>query len=221
MEHDDLPERLLLAAQRVAGDIVRRRLVPLWRVPFQLATRLQRVGGALAAYADDPTVIRDAVSGFAAALHDHPHSEYDRDFSPSGIEALWVEVCDAWDKTKVPGSDALTAAVAEARRAPVALLGKALAYGPLVVAVVGVAYHLHRHRHGDVIFLPVDHLAPLLGVPRTAVGAAIRHAMRLGLLVEVAPPNYRRGEARTLRFVEDCPLYLRPGITPTPDGSAS
>lgn len=210
MDYDDLPERLQFAAQRVADDIVRRRLVPLWRVPFHLATRLQRVGGALAAYAGDPTVIREAVGAFATVLDDHPHSDYERDFSPSGVEALWLDVCDAWDRTRVPGSDALTAAFEEAQTAPVTLVGKAEAYGVLLLALVSIAYYLHPYCNGDPIYLPVERIGSLLRVHPTTAGSVIRLAARLGLLREIDPPRFKQGLARTFRFVESSPLYRPP-----------
>jgi hypothetical protein len=212
-ESEALSERLAERAQSLARDIVARRLVPLFKLPFHLAQRLQRVAGALEAFDVHPGVLLPAVRGFCAVLHEHPHDLYDRDFSPVQAEAFWIEVCDAWRKVRIPGSDALIAAFQEAQRNPIALLPPADVYGPRFVTVVSVAYHLQR-AHGDApVFLPVAGVGGLMGVDRSTVGALISHGRRLGLLIEIDPPHFRTGRARTLRFVHDSSLYRPPSAS--------
>jgi hypothetical protein len=207
---DDLPARLVQKARTLGRDVVRRRLVPLFKLPFHVAQRLQRVTGVLPAFDVDPRVIQPAVSEFCCLLHERPHDQYDRDFTPAGAEAFWIEVCDAWGKVREPGSDVLVAAFRRAERYPIVVLPPADVYGPRFVLVISVAYHLQCEHRNEPIFLPVEPLGVLMGIDRTTVGALLNLGRRLNLLREVAPPQFTRGKARTVRFVRDSRLYCPP-----------
>ena len=214
---DDLPDRLAQKARTLGRDVVRRRLVPVFKLPFYVAQRLQRVTGVLPAFEVDPRVIQAAVSEFCRLLHENPHDQYDRDFTPAGAEAFWIEVCDAWGKVREPGSDMLVAAFRRAERYPIVLLPPADVYGPRFVLVLSVAYHLQCDQGNEPIFLPVEPLGVLMGIDRTTVGAVLNLGRRLNLLHEVEPPQFTKGKARTVRFVRESHLYCPPtgdGVVP-------
>jgi len=233
----DLADQLLAVADRFAQEVVDRRalprtkagesrasagkgrkprassgrLIPAWKLPFQLAQRLQGVRGAEVAFEEDPRVIFPAVQTLCRRLHAQPHDQYDQDYSEVGAESFFVQVVDAWSNVRVPGGGALVAAFRAAEREPVQVLGERLAaMGLNFRLVMSIAYHLQRYRGEEDILLPQEALGRLVDLDHTRVSSIIRLLVRHGVLQRRAKHCFVKGRAASYRFNFASPVYRPP-----------
>lgn len=217
-QHDpDLLEQLVRAAERVADHAIEARTPP-HRLIFNLARELRTTDGAVEAVARDPEIIFEPVAACCRILHAHPADYRDVDWSEAAHRDVFVQVLVTWPKIRARGQGALAAAVAEARCAPISILGPLVAYGPTFVIVASTGYHLQQYKGDADIFLPCRALGIEIGVHYSRIAHHLNMATAAGLVRLTQPATLvPKPRAACYRFEFECPLYRPPCATADED----
>jgi hypothetical protein len=213
MDEPALQDLLMQAAERAADRAVATG-TPLRRLHFDLARALRGIPGADEAVDRDPEIIFEPVAAWCRILHAHPSDARDISWGEDSHRDSLVQVLAAWAKVQIVGEGAVPVALADARRAPVVLLGPLARYGPTFVTIAGIAYHLQVYQGEDDILLPVRTLGAELGVHYSRVADHLTMACRHGLLRRTQEHSYAKRKAACYQFGLACPLYLPPTTEP-------